>query len=65
MNTASAMAAGAIAFKEADPKYAATLLQHAKDLFEFGETCPGDYIKVCPCALASALVLLALLESNE
>lgn len=54
MNTASAMAAGAIAFKTADPKYAATLLQHAKDLFEFGETCPGDYIKVRACVRGCA-----------
>lgn len=46
MNTASAMAAGYLAFQESDPKYAATLLQHAKDLYEFGESCPGDYIKV-------------------
>lgn len=57
MNTASAMAAGAIAFKEADPKYAATLLQHAKDLYEFGESCPGDYIKVCPSVVVGRALL--------
>lgn len=45
MNTASAMAAGSLAFQESDPKYAKTLLQHARELFEFAEACPGDYIK--------------------
>jgi len=45
MNTASALAAGSIAFKESDPKYAAKLLGHAKELFAFAEECPGDYIK--------------------
>ena len=44
MNTASALAAGAIAFKDADPAYSATLLQHARDLFAFADACPGDYI---------------------
>jgi hypothetical protein len=55
MNTASAMAAGYLAFKEADPKYAATLLRHAKELYEFGESCPGDYIKVRVFSLPACL----------
>ena len=44
MNTASAMAAGSIAFKQVDPAYSDKLLQHAIDLFAFAEACPGDYI---------------------
>ncbi|TFJ85003.1 hypothetical protein NSK_003427 [Nannochloropsis salina CCMP1776] len=45
MNTASAMAAGAIAFRNHDPAYAATLLQHAEELFAFADMCPGDWIR--------------------
>ncbi len=45
MNTASAFAAGAIAFRQSDPAYANTLLAHAKELFDFAIQCPGDWIK--------------------
>ncbi|XP_071109511.1 uncharacterized protein [Haliotis cracherodii] len=43
METASAMAAGSIAFKQKDPAYSATLLKHAKQLFEFGKANQGKY----------------------
>jgi len=36
--TAAAMAASSIAFREADPAYADTLLTHAKQLFTFADT---------------------------
>ena len=45
MNTAAALAAGSIAFREADPAFAHSLLEHAEQLYSFGERCPGDYIK--------------------
>ncbi|HOQ37757.1 MAG TPA: glycoside hydrolase family 9 protein [Acetivibrio sp.] len=40
--TAAAMAASSIIFKPTDPSYAATLLQHAKDLFTFADTTRSD-----------------------
>nr|ATS91249.1 endo-beta-1,4-glucanase precursor [Lissachatina fulica] len=36
METAAAMAAGSLAFKDKDPAYSATLLEHAKQLWDFG-----------------------------
>ena len=44
MNTAAALAAGSIVFRDADPPYAKRLLEHAQQLYSFGERCPGDYI---------------------
>ncbi|MGY3792871.1 glycoside hydrolase family 9 protein [uncultured Aquimarina sp.] len=41
--TAAALASASIIFKDSDPTYSATLLQHAKDLYEFGETYKGKY----------------------
>lgn len=39
---AAALAATAAVFKSSDPSYAATCLQHAKDLFEFAESTQSD-----------------------
>jgi len=44
MDTAAALAAGSIAFKDNDANYAKTLLMHARQLFDFGIRCPGDYV---------------------
>lgn len=44
MNTAAALAAGSIAFRDVDHGYASLLLERAKMLYDFGERCPGDYI---------------------
>ncbi|XP_046375110.2 endoglucanase 4-like [Haliotis rufescens] len=43
METASAMAAGSIAFKDKDPAYSAILLKHAKELFDFGKNNQAFY----------------------
>ncbi|BFZ07395.1 hypothetical protein BsWGS_10435 [Bradybaena similaris] len=43
METAAAMAAGHLVFKNSDPTYAATLLEHAKQLWEFGNKYHGKY----------------------
>ena len=48
--TAAAMAAGSIAFQQTDPKYAATLLQHAEELYEFADTYRGKYSDAIPNA---------------
>eukprot|EP00058_Branchiostoma_floridae_P018384 XP_002603873.1 hypothetical protein BRAFLDRAFT_119431 [Branchiostoma floridae] len=45
--TAAAMAAASIVFREnGDSGYADTLLQHARDLYEFADTYRGDYQNV-------------------
>ncbi|WP_075341630.1 glycoside hydrolase family 48 protein [Tenacibaculum agarivorans] len=41
--TAAALASASMVFKDSDPAYSATLLQHAKELFEFGDTNRGSY----------------------
>src|SRR6187401_1540667 len=41
--TAAAMAASSLVFKQTDPAYAATLLTHAKQLFTFADTYRGKY----------------------
>jgi len=41
--TAAALASASIMFKDSDPAYSATLLQHAKELYEFGDTYRGKY----------------------
>jgi hypothetical protein len=43
METASALAVGSIIFAEADPTYSATLLKHAKELYDFGDKYRGVY----------------------
>ncbi|XP_046333781.2 endoglucanase E-4-like [Haliotis rufescens] len=53
METAAAMAAGSIAFKQkGDTAYASTLLTHAKQLFEFGKAYPGKYSDCVSAAAA-------------
>ncbi|HEY9725718.1 MAG TPA: glycoside hydrolase family 9 protein, partial [Chroococcales cyanobacterium] len=41
--TAAAMAASSIVFKKVDPSYSATLLRHAKELYEFADKYRGNY----------------------
>lgn len=41
--TAAALASASIIFKDSDPVYSATLLRHAKELYEFGDTYRGLY----------------------
>lgn len=41
--TAAALASASIIFKDSDPSYSATLLRHAKELYEFGDTYRGKY----------------------
>nr|XP_010920986.2 endoglucanase 15 [Elaeis guineensis] len=46
--TAAALAAASIAFNGSDAKYAATLLDHAKQLFDFARKYPGLYQNSVP-----------------
>ena len=48
--TAAAMAAGSIAFQQTDPNYAATLIRHAEELYEFADTYRGKYSDAIPNA---------------
>ncbi|KAL0731844.1 hypothetical protein Bca4012_027938 [Brassica carinata] len=41
--TAAAMASASLVFKDSDPQYSATLLKHAKQLFDFADTKRGSY----------------------
>ncbi|GAV85881.1 Glyco_hydro_9 domain-containing protein, partial [Cephalotus follicularis] len=41
--TAAAMAAASIVFRKTNPRYSRLLLQHAKQLFEFGDNYRGKY----------------------
>nr|CAB3457677.1 unnamed protein product [Digitaria exilis] len=41
--TAAALAAASMVFREADPEYAETLLAHAREAFEFADTYKGAY----------------------
>ncbi|TVU05820.1 hypothetical protein EJB05_49004, partial [Eragrostis curvula] len=41
--TAAAMAAASIVFRRSDPSYSSLLLQHAQQLFEFGDKYRGKY----------------------
>ncbi|MCO5562311.1 hypothetical protein L7F22_015937 [Adiantum nelumboides] len=41
--TAAAMAAASLAFKNQNPSYSSTLLQHARQLFTFADTYKGKY----------------------
>lgn len=46
--SAAALAAASIAFKDADPSYSATLLDHAKQLFQFADQYRGKYSDSIP-----------------
>ncbi|KAG1339079.1 Endoglucanase 13 [Cocos nucifera] len=48
--TAAALAAASIAFRDSDATYAATLLDHAKQLFDFARKYPGLYQNSVPVA---------------
>ncbi|XP_020522306.1 endoglucanase 14 [Amborella trichopoda] len=48
--TAAAMAAASVVFQQADPRYSALLLGHAKQLFEFGRNHLGYYHDSIPDA---------------
>lgn len=41
--SAAALASAALLFKDSDPTYSATLLEHAKQLFQFADTYRGIY----------------------
>lgn len=47
---AAALAAASIIFKPTDPTYSATLLNHAKQLYEFADNFRGKYDKAIPAA---------------
>ncbi|ESO84370.1 hypothetical protein LOTGIDRAFT_132347 [Lottia gigantea] len=49
--TCAAFAAGYLAFKDKDPKYAATLKQHATELYEFGMKYQGVYTDTITAAV--------------
>jgi len=49
-DTASFLAAASILFKDVDSSYSATLLKHAKEIYEFADTYRGEYIKAVPDA---------------
>lgn len=46
--TAAAMAAASLVFKNQDPGYSKLLLDHAQKLFEFANNYPGVYSKSIP-----------------
>ncbi|KAH0676538.1 hypothetical protein KY285_024339 [Solanum tuberosum] len=48
--TAAALAAAAVAFKESDSGYSNQLLTHAKELFDFAKKFPGVYTSSIPVA---------------
>ena len=48
--TSAALAATSMAFKDSNPTYAATLLQHAKELYTFAKTNQGAYSSSIPDA---------------
>ncbi|XP_048582488.1 endoglucanase A isoform X2 [Nematostella vectensis] len=48
--TAAALAAASIAFKPTSPSYAAEMLQHAEELYEFADTYRGKYSDAIPNA---------------
>ncbi|KAK8936819.1 Endoglucanase 13 [Platanthera zijinensis] len=48
--TAAAMAAGSIALRPSDPRYATNLINHAKQLFDFARNHPGLYQNSVPVA---------------
>ena len=46
--TAAALAAASILFKEPDPTYSALLLKHAIEIYDFADTYRGDYTQSVP-----------------
>ncbi|GER32877.1 endoglucanase, partial [Striga asiatica] len=54
--TAAAMAAAAIVFRRTNPHYANLLLEHAQQLFEFGDKYRGKYDESIPGAKGSVAV---------
>ena len=46
--TAAALAAASLPFKEVDPAYSTELLTHAEELFAFAETFQGKYSDSVP-----------------
>lgn len=47
---AAAFASGFLVFKDVDPTYAETLLQHAEDLYEFANLFRGTYTEAIPAS---------------
>ena len=48
--TAAALAAGSMVFKDEDPEFAALCLHHAKELYEFADQYQGKYTDAIPAA---------------
>ena len=48
--SAASLASAAVLFKDTDPAYSATLIQHAKELFDFADTYRGVYSNSIPDA---------------
>ena len=48
--SAASLASAAVLFKDTDPAYSATLIQHAKELFNFADTYRGLYTSSIPDA---------------
>ncbi|XP_073293109.1 endoglucanase 12-like [Primulina huaijiensis] len=46
--TAAALAAAAVAFKQFNSRYSSTLINHAKQLFDFAKNHPGEYHNYIP-----------------
>ena len=46
--TAAALAAASILFKNIDSSYSSTLLEHAKEIYDFADKYRGDYTKAVP-----------------
>lgn len=46
----AALAAGSLLWRELDPDFAAVLLRHARDLFDFADTARGTYVDAVPVA---------------
>ena len=48
--TAASLASAAILFKDTDPAYSNTLIEHAEQLFSFADTYRGIYTNAIPDA---------------
>ena len=46
--TAAALAAASVLFKDADSSYSSTLLKHAEEIYDFADKNRGDYTKAVP-----------------
>ena len=46
--TAAALAAASILFKNVDSEYSSTLLEHAKEIYDFADKNRGDYVETVP-----------------